>query len=72
MRTAHKFSPGEVTPEQLEQYRQKYEAAQKKKQIAYDRYQAAYYVYADVSIELRAAEAVYVWAQRGMVEVGEE
>lgn len=69
--TAHKFAPGKISPEQLEKYRQEYDAARQKHRDAYDRYQAAYYVYADASIELRAAENVYVWAQRGMVEVGE-
>lgn len=69
--TTHKFAPGEVTSEQLEQYRQKYDTALRKKQIADDRYHAAYYVYSDALAELRAAESVYVWAKHGMVKVAE-
>lgn len=67
----HKFEPGEVTPEQMEQYRQTYEAALQKKRIADDRYHAAYYVYCDALANFKTAESVYVWAQHGMVEVTE-
>jgi hypothetical protein len=66
--TTVRYAPGEVTPEQLEEYKQKYEAARQKAQLADDRYHAAYYVYSDALAELRKAESVYVWAQRGMVQ----
>lgn len=69
--TTTTFVPGEVTPEQLEQYRREHDAALQKKQTADDRYHAAYYVYCDALAELREAESVYVWAKQGMVKVNE-
>jgi hypothetical protein len=64
-----KFEPGEVTPEQLEEYRQAFDAAMKKKQKADSRYINAYYASCDAEDELRLAKNIYEWAHHGMVEV---
>jgi type VI protein secretion system component VasF len=69
MGTALEFEPGEVTPEQLVQYRQAYEAAQKREAAAGDRYFAAYFAYCAALDERKKAEFIYVWAKQGMVEV---
>jgi hypothetical protein len=60
--TSRKFAPGEVTPEQLEKYKEKYEAALENEVKAYARYW-------DRLHERKAAESIYVWAKQGMVEV---
>jgi tripartite-type tricarboxylate transporter receptor subunit TctC len=68
----HKFAPGEVTPEQLEKYRQAFDAAMKKKQKADGRYITAYYASCDAETELRLARDIYEWAHHGMVEDGDD
>lgn len=65
---ATKFAPGEVTPEQLEKYRQKYEEALRNKKLADDRYHAAYFAYSAALAVLTKAESVYEWAKHGMVQ----
>lgn len=64
------YAPGEVTPEQLREYRNRFEAARIGKLNATARYNAAYRAYCDALLEHREAESLYVWAQQGMVRVG--
>lgn len=66
-----KFEPGIVTPEQLEEYRQRYEAAKMATMQADRLYVGAYIAWCNEMAELRKAESVYVWAQKGMVQVEE-
>lgn len=63
------FAPGEVTPEQLEQYRMRYEAARQEERQAYERYEATYWAWCDTLSPLKEAESVYTWAKHGMVKV---
>lgn len=67
-RTTARFAPGEVSPEQLEQFRLAYEAAKAATRHANTLYNEAYRAWCDELAELRKAESVYVWAQRGMVQ----
>jgi hypothetical protein len=64
-----RYAPGPITPEQVEEYRQKFEAARQKEREAREWYEAAYRLYCDALYERKEAEAVYLLAQRGMVQV---
>jgi uncharacterized membrane protein len=66
MLTTH-YAPGEVTPEQLEEYRLAYEAARQKEEEMTRRLRAAYCAYADALRECREADSVYGWAKQRMI-----
>lgn len=66
--TTARFAPGEVTPEQLEQYRLAYAIARHKENQALWQYEEAYRVYCDAMRERQKSESVYFWAQHGMVQ----
>lgn len=70
--TTLRFEPGEVTLEQLVQYQQAHEAAQKREKTAGDRYFAAYFAYCDALNDRKKAESIYIWAKQGMVEATNE
>jgi hypothetical protein len=67
MKVTAKFSPGEVTPEQLEKFKQACEAADRDYSRAVVAYLRAYREMCDLEQELGRCTDVYGWAKRGMV-----
>lgn len=62
-----KFAPGEVTPEQLEEYRKRMERAQRRERNAFALIVQLIEAHGEMMAACEDATLVYVWAQQGMV-----